>query len=267
MAAPKTARAVSANKGIEMAYRKALVRMVDEMNKSINWWLTARYKAAEGNIIAADASPADDMDRELRTLMRQWQERFDKLSEARATWFAGKVAGYTKSAMAAAYKDAGFTVKLRMSRKLGNMMKAVVAENVGFIKSIPQQHLNDVHGLVMRSVREGRNLNYLSTALADRYDITRRRAIMIARDQNNKATEGLTRIRNQDLGVTEGIWMHRGGGMKPRESHMMMDGIKFSLTEGLYDDDVGDNIMPGELPNCHCTFKPVLPGLAGDSDA
>lgn len=44
-----------------------------------------------------------------------------------------------------------------------------------------------------------------------------------------------------------------------RETHKNFDGKKFDLNKGMYDPDVRKWIMPGELINCNCRFKLVLP--------
>lgn len=62
----------------------------------------------------------------------------------------------------------------------------------------------------------------------------------------------------QSLGVTRGIWIHTSAGKTYRETHVKMDGKEFDLSKGLYDSAVGDYVFPGSLPNCRCTYRPVL---------
>ena len=84
---------------------------------------------------------------------------------------------------------------------------------------------------------------------------------MIARDQTVKATEAVNRARCADVGITDGIWMHRSGSKVPRHTHVQMNGKRFNLSDGLYDSHEGRNVLPGELVNCRCTYKPVIPGI------
>ena len=143
------------------------------------------------------------------------------------------------------------------------MLQSIIVENVNLIKSIPQHYLTEVQGLVQRSVQNGRDLGYLTEELQKRYGITKRRAATIARDQNDKATESLSRARLQSLGVTKGIWMHTSAGKTYRHTHVEMNGKEFDLSTGLYDSAVGREIFPGELVNCRCTFRPLLPEYGG----
>ena len=132
--------------------------------------------------------------------------------------------------------------------------------HVGLIRSIPEKYFNEVEGLVMRSVARGRDLSYLTDELQKRYGITRRRAALIARDQNNKATSVMQAARQQSLGVTQGVWKHSHAGKEPRPSHVKADGKVFELSKGMYLD--GKWVMPGEEINCRCTWSPVIPGLS-----
>lgn len=273
----RTARAPRPNAGIRAQYQKSLVDLTREMADSVIYWLRARYRAREDEIIAADASPTKDLEKELRALMRQWNKRFDTYAQHRARWLAKRVNTSTVNQLKGALKDAGLTVKFKNTRRINNILQATVAENVGLIKSIPQQMLAQVNTIVMQSVKNGRDMGAITREIEKEYGITRRRAIMIARDQTNKATEAASRARCQDIGVTHGFWMPRGGGKEPRTTHHgEMAGQRFELSKGLYDPQaervrgggyVGRNVKPGELINCHCTFKLDLSTIGNEGVA
>jgi uncharacterized protein with gpF-like domain len=109
-------------------------------------------------------------------------------------------------------------------------------------------------------VQAGRDLGYLSKELQDRYGITKRRAALIARDQNNKATAVITRVRQQELGVTECVWLHSHGGKHPRPSHVAADNKKYDVSKGMFLD--GKWTWPGVEVNCRCVARAVIPGLS-----
>ena len=143
-------------------------------------------------------------------------------------------------------------------------MQATVQENVSLIKSIQSEYASEVEGLVMRSVAAGRDLKTLTDELEERYDITRRRAKLIANDQNNKATVQMARARQLSMGVTKARWMHTGGGKTPRQSHVHANGKVFDLAKGLYID--GKWTFPGEEINCGCVTAPIIPGVDDEED-
>lgn len=269
----QTLRAIRPNKGIEMAYRKKLMKLIDDMQHSVKYWIEAEYKKQEPVIMADDATPADAMARALRKRFIQWQRNFTRQAKKLAEWFTRQNYKYTESAFKDSWRsyksqkfqqkleDLGFAIDLKMTPALQNVIKSFIHENVNLIKSIPEKYFTEVEGMVMRSVRSGRDLQYLTDELEHRYGITRRRAILIARDQNNKATEQMNRTRQIGLGITRGIWRHASGVKKPRDrepdNHVAADGERFDLDKG-YEISPGKFIFPGEEINCHCYYTPII---------
>ncbi len=116
----------------------------------------------------------------------------------------------------------------------------------------------------MRSVAAGRDLEQLVTDLRQQFNVTRRRAVLIARDQNNKATATITRVRQTEAGLIEAIWVHSGGGKVPRRSHLMAgrNKQKYNIAKGWFDPDEKKFIYPGELINCRCVSRPIVMGFS-----
>lgn len=259
-----TARGTRPSAAIRNQYAKGLRSLIDDMNKSVLYWISTVYNRRSDEILADDASPSRDLAKELRALFRQWERNFDEYAETRARWFSKRVNSNATRQMKSALRDAGFTVRFRNSRRVNMMLQATVAENVNLIRSIPQQYLTNVTSIVMQSVRSGRDMGYIAQQVQREYGVSKRRAITIARDQTNKATEAVSQARAADIGITHGFWMHRSGGKVPRPTHEAFNGQRFKLTEGLYDSQAervrgggyrGRFVKPAELINCHCTFR------------
>lgn len=251
---------VHPNAGLTAAYQRKLEALVAEMHNSVTYWTKAKYRAKAPEL-AQDASPAATMRELMRRLARRWTKKFDTLAQEMAEHFATDVQDRTDGAMQAAMRKAGWTVKFKPTRAQNDVLQAVVGENVSLIKSIPQKYLTDVEGDVMRSVATGRDLGALSKSLEDRYDVTKKRAAFIARDQNNKATAALTRVRQEELGITRAIWMHSHGGKEPRPTHLANDGHEYDVGTGWFDPAEGKYVRPGELINCRCVSKSIVPGF------
>ncbi|MGN6312862.1 MAG: phage head morphogenesis protein [Rhodanobacteraceae bacterium] len=257
-------RAVRANAGIQAWYRKRLDAAIEQMQASLVFWIKAQYRAAglaDGVAEdAADGGPVAHMRKELRKLTARWQDSFDKMAQTLSAEFAERVKVNSDASLAGKLRERGLpTVKFTMTDEMRNAYQAVAGEQVGLIKSIASEHLTDVEGIVMRSVSRGRDLESVAKELQARYGVTKRRAALIARDQNNKATSALQSVRQRQLGIAEGIWKHSHGGKHPRPSHVKANGQKFDLSKGMYLD--GKWVMPGEEINCRCTWSPVIPGL------
>lgn len=248
---------------LEIAYRRRLDKLVDAMANSVSYWLGASYRTNPPEM-AEDASPARSLSLTVRALRRRWERNFDRLARDLARYFARTVASRTDLALKSALKRGGFTVEFKMTSAMNDVVQATVAENVSLIKSIPQQYFTQIEGAVMRSVQAGRDLHSLSEALQHQHGVTKRRAALISRDQNNKATASLTRVRYQELGIERARWLHSAGGKEPRPSHVKasQERIIFDVREGWFDPHVKQFILPGQLVNCRCTMVPVLEDAA-----
>ncbi len=236
--------------------------LIRQMQASVEYWLRAAYRNNEPEIakLAQDRTPADLLQGAVHRMAAQWQRRFNEFSLKEATRFAKSAQGYADKRFQKALKDAGFTIEFHPTPAINDALQAAINENVALIKSIPSQYFTEIEGMVMRAVQRGGDLEHLTTELRKRYGITRRRAETIARDQNAKATAVVHRVRQQEIGVTEAVWMHSHGGRHPRQSHLEADGKRFEVAKGMYID--GEWIWPGEKINCRCVSASVIPGLS-----
>lgn len=255
---PITLAPVHPNAGLRASYQKKIDSLVDAMQKSLVYWLTAAYRANEPTM-AADASPAMALRDAMRKLSNYWQKRFDDAAPELAKYFAENAFSRSDGSLKAALKKAGFTVEFKMSREANDVYQATLSENVGLIKSIAEQHLTQVEGLVMRSVQQGRDLGFLSKELHERYGVSKRRAAFIALSQNNMATATIKRVRQDSLGITDEVWLHSHGGKHPRPTHVAADGKRFNVKKGMFLD--GKWTWPGVEPGCRCVGRSVIPGL------
>lgn len=264
----KILKPIHPNAGIHAAYRKKLRALVDDMLVSYKHWILASYRR-NPPAIAQDALPSRELEREVRNLGKRWKSKFNAAAPELAKYFATKVEKRSRATLMKILKDGGWTVQpsfFRNSEAARDVLGATIAENVSLIKSIPEHFHTQIEGLVMRSVTTGRDLAQLTRDLQKQFGVTRRRAEFIARDQNNKATAAITRVRYMDMGIQEAIWIHSLGGKEPRKTHLAAGKRKqrFNVAEGWYDPDpkVKRHIQPGELNNCRCVCRPVVKGFS-----
>ncbi len=252
-------RATKPNAGIRNEYRKRITALLRELADDV----TAQVGAVFSEVVpgAQDAEPASKFGQMMNDLRKRWEQRVDTGADESASWFAQKAAANATRSQKAAMASVGlgdFAVRYDFGNIRADAVQAITAENVGLIKSIAQEYLNSVETLVMRSVVQGRDLKGLATELDHRYDISAKRAALIARDQNNKATECIARTNDLAAGVTQGEWIHVPGRLSSRASHKAMHGKIFNLQEGLYDSEEGRKVKPGELICCNCTYRPIF---------
>ena len=254
-------RAVRPNVGLEVWYRKRLEREIAEMAKSVAWWVGAAYRAQEPRIdLAADAAPADVLEKVLASLRKRWGKRFDKLGAQIADKFAARAGATTDDAIEAAMRAAGMRVKFQASKAQRDQLAGVVQQNVSLIRSIPEQYFTSVEGAVQRSVLAGRDLATLTEELKASYGVTHRRAAFISLDQNNKSTAFLTRTRQMELNLDEAQWVHSGAGQPSARQHVQAgrDKVIYRVSEGWLDPATGKRIWPGTEPGCRCTCRSII---------
>lgn len=255
--------AVHANRGVEAWYRAKLQDLLARANASMLLHVQAAWKCAPPLTGFAGDAPTSSvlLQRALSKWGGLWTRKFNKLSLDLSRKFAARSFGATESQIRAALKSAGFTVAFKPTPHSVESYHAVVAENVNLIKTIPQQYLKDVQQSVWQSVMKGADMSELSKSIRASYGVSHRRAALIARDQNNKAKAVIENTRRQELGIVEAVWQHSAGGKEPRPAHVKMNGKTFALTRGMWDPDESEYVWPGQLINCRCTSRAIIPGF------
>lgn len=245
-----------------VAYHKQLSVLVDYMIEETEKELVAHFKgeAAEKHF-AADDSVAS----QARIITNRLERKFDQLFNRRSKGLAVNMISRTKktsrSVLNSSLKELSGGLSLKtdiLTGKLADVLIATTAENVALIKSIPAQYLGKVQGAVMRSIATGNGLQDLIPKLKKYGASTHKRARMIAYDQTRKTYNGINKARMDAIGIKQAEWLHSGGSNAPRETHVAMNGKVFKLDEGMYDSEVEEFIQPGQLPNCRCTYRPVI---------
>lgn len=245
-------------------YRRKLIQLINEMNHSFNYWIGSTFKKTQDereliNPLLAYDTAANDLEKAINLLRKRWQRKFDILSTELAEYFSKAVQKRSDADLKKILKKSGIAVEFKLTKPMKEILSSIVNENVTLIKSIPQQYLNQVEGATYRAVSAGRDLEELFKAVQNTHQVTKKRAELIARDQNNKATGQLQKVRYEELGIEEAIWRHSHAGRDKRPSHVKNDGQKYRVAEGWYDPDEKQYITPGYLINCRCYSVPILP--------
>lgn len=225
------------------------------MTQSAEYWATAQYNAHQSG-----ERGMDDIADRLIDLRDKWVAKFSDASVTLAPRFVNAVDNTATKSLKRSLGEKDIPrVKFTMTPEMKQAVDGIVAENVNLIKSIPEKYFTQVQTITLQSITRGRDLQYMTEELQKQFGVTRRRAERIAIDQNNKATAELSRVRQQSLGITKGIWIHSGGGSHPRPKHVKANGQEFDLDKGLPVGDNGEYVLPAQEIGCGCSWKPVLP--------
>jgi hypothetical protein len=259
----KVGHPVHPNAGIRARYQRQMDDLIDEMNASLHHWLAARWRT-DPPTLALDESWFGALRRTMRELGQRWEQRFADAAPRFADYFATRAADRSTSKLREIMRDAGISVEFKQSAPVRAALGAIVDENVGLIRSIASEHLSAVNGIVMRGVAQGRDLHFISRELRDLFDVPKHRAALIARDQNNKATAAILRIRQQEADITHAVWVHSTAGKVPRPEHVAfaagkLGGPTYAVVKGAYLE--GKWTWPGVEINCRCVSRPIIPGF------
>lgn len=242
----------------------ALVALGAQIHPGVRETLHAMVQAD----VAMDAkAPRPSIGPLLRRAMTSWStlwtRRLDALGPAIAREFASKSTRATTVSIAAKLAKAGFTVKFQTTPAATAVLDAVIGQNVGLIRSIPQKFLSDVEVQVWEAVMSGSDLDTLSRNIHAKYGVAWRRAALIAMDQNAKAKAAMERARRIEVGITKARWRHSHAGVDKRPSHVKAgkDGVIYDVAQGWWDPDEQKYIWPGVLLHCRCFDEPVIPGF------
>lgn len=244
---------IKPNAGIHAAYQVALNDLLREVRSEAlevvkNHW-------ASRHAVAMDAIE-DWVAHSIDLLLVKWLGKLNGLAEAIAEQMVLSTAGNLTTRLGNTLKRSGFTVKFQMTDFTRAALRASVGENVGLIRSIPNEYLSDVSKYVWEATSGGFDLATLTDNLDHAYHIGRNRCKLIARDQAAKAHAVIERARRQELGITKAIWIHSGASKKPRPSHVRANGKEYELEKGMLID--GKYIHPSEEINCGCISRAII---------
>jgi len=166
---------------------------------------------------------------------------------------------------------------------LRDEIRSWAAENAALISTLEGDAIRQVEVLANRGVRSGLRHEEIAKSIQQRFNVSRKRASVIARDQTNKLNGQLSERRQRQAGVSLYIWRTsrdervRGnpGGKYPdaNPSHHVMEG-KYCRWDDptVYSDSPdgpwrsrasigGVQMHPGEDYQDRCIAEPVLNSL------
>ncbi|WP_354676763.1 phage head morphogenesis protein [Cupriavidus plantarum] len=138
----------------------------------------------------------------------------------------------------------------------GAAMRALLAEQVTLIKSIPLDAAQRVHRLTLEGVENSTRASVISKEIQRSGAVAESRADLIARTEVARTASTLTQTRAEHVGSEGYIW-RTSGDSDVRESHRDMNGkyVRWDSPPTL-DKMTGH---AGQFPNCRCYPEPVIP--------
>lgn len=159
------------------------------------------------------------------------------------------------------------------SPSIQSQKQVFIRQNVKLIKSVPEKFFSDIEQDINRITAKQGRASELSETLQKRYNTSKSKADLIARDQVGKLNGNLAQQRQQDLGVDLYEWMDSDD-KRVRKSHAVMDGKVCSWNDSsIYTNSVEDalagkwksrssiggvELHPQEDIRCRCVAYPLF---------
>lgn len=131
-----------------------------------------------------------------------------------------------------------------------------VNDNVGLINTIPENMLGRMQKIILDGYNNGRSTTEITEQIQESYQISKRHARLIARDQMGKLNARINRKLHEDAGVHKYEWSDSGD-QRVRESHRRLNGQIFEYSNPPETDD-GRHCNPGEDYQCRCVDLAVF---------
>lgn len=248
---------------IETRYQAALNLQIDKMVKETEREVLALFGAFghDGTDYAFDASIASQARILTNALMSKFDALFARVAAPIAYTMVDQVDKNSESTLKSSLKELSGNMSFKtdvLTGPLNDVLTATVAENVNLIKRVPEKYLNDIQGMVMRSIQTG-SVNIQEEL--GKYNVSVRNwAANTSRDQVRKAYNGINKGRMLALGLKKFEWVHSQGSNKPRPLHKnVLNGQIFSFDDlPVIDERTGEKGIPGQAPNCRCQMRPVM---------
>lgn len=233
----------------EKSYQKDLRGVVSVINTAINKyllpkldWLIADFGKYKKRPVSDDAS--DDLDKIFDDMRIYINQNVDSKSIANKN--AQAVNAYNGKKWQEQIKHV-FGINIFQNEPwLKDQLNIWIGTNVGLIKSLQDQALQQVKYQVQSGFTKGLTSGEIAKNIQERVDVADSRANLIGRDQVSKLNGQLTMERQQEIGVTSYIWS-TSHDERVRETHAEQDGETFQ-----WSDPPAETGHPGEDYQCRC---------------
>jgi len=110
-----------------------------------------------------------------------------------------------------------------LDKQIDLMVKSWVSTNTSLIKTIQTDLLEQVGVIIESSYRSGLSIPDLTKQLQAKFNISRNRARLIARDQTAKLHSDYIKHEHKQLGITQYVWLTTND-ERTRTSHRVLNG-------------------------------------------
>lgn len=243
------------------SYRKVLREYIDDLQKIAD----RKIIKALPDILARQDHARRDTDQKLlaatlRSVLRVWGESHskEKISADVESMLADVAKHSTREAKRV------LSIDFVSSPGAKEIVQSALNENIRLITKMTDEALFGsedgtrlgVKQAIERGFRDGRLTADVAKDIERRFDVSRARAELIARDQIGTINADMTADRFQSAGVVDFAWITASDNAV-REEHAEINGDVFSYADGGHPTEG----LPGDPINCRCAQQPVIPDI------
>lgn len=193
----------------------------------------------------------------ISNILRRYADALTEWAEATAGRMLAEVSQQDSKAWMAMSAEMSKALRDEIrSAPTGEVMRALLAEQVTLIKSLPLDAAERVHELTLKGIEDGTRASEIAKEIMRSGEVSASRAKLIARTEVSRTAANLTQARAQHVGSTGYIW-RTSGDSDVRHSHAKMNGKFVDWDEPPTLDGMTGHA--GCLPNCRCYPEPVIP--------
>jgi SPP1 gp7 family putative phage head morphogenesis protein len=140
----------------------------------------------------------------------------------------------------------------------GVVMRALLAEQVDLIQSLPREAAQRVHQLTLAGIEDSTRASEIAKEIMRSGEVTASRANTIARTEVSRTATTLTQARAESIGSDSYIW-HTSEDSDVRSDHRKLNGRVFQWRNPpVADERTGARANPGCIYNCRCWAEPII---------
>lgn len=147
--------------------------------------------------------------------------------------------------------------ELQSRNPTGKMLRALHAEQVALITSLPLEAAKRVHELTIRNLSDSGRASDIVREILRTGEVTKSRATLIARTEVARSSSLLVESRAKTIGSEGYVW-RTSRDQDVRLAHKKMEGkfVRWDTPPTLSD---GTTTHAGQIYNCRCYPEPVIP--------
>jgi SPP1 gp7 family putative phage head morphogenesis protein len=233
------------------ASRRAEIQFSSRLRKIADYIARVIYDIADGSLEASSL---------LRRLMAQYADAITPWAQAVVRRMHAEVAARDTHQWRLFSEEMGVELGRQIAAApVDEAMHRLMEDQTRLIRSLPTEAAERVHRLCLAGLADGERFDAIRDDIMRTGVVTRSRAILIARTETARTASVLTQVRAMHLGSTGYVW-RTVGDARVRDSHRSLEGRAFDWSNPP-ECDHGYRAHPGQIFNCRCWARPILPGL------